>query len=197
LKTSIISFVDRLTLGKKQARCKSLFFQEFEGFSLTRKAGAGSRIDPEAGASLTLRVRSGPGRFTERYGSIRFSSSQRVQIRGDVPRLFEYSLRVARHQSPPRRRIPFFVAGLAAALLLAVVGLSIFGRFESADGEAGREESRRLVRLEQLLREREEELAAARHSLAKVERQLATERKKPVEPAGRVLATRSAEAARD
>jgi hypothetical protein len=68
---------------------------------------------------------------------------------------------------PPRRRpVPYFVYAAAAALLLAVIGLSIWSAVMV------RQERRRLAGLEQRLEERESALAAAQRSLAETERQL-------------------------
>jgi hypothetical protein len=82
----------------------------------------------------------------------------------------------ADRREAPRRRLPYFIYGAAAALLLAVVGLSVWSmvrpekvRTLSADPQV----LERLTDLEERLKEREEELAAARHSLAEAERQLA------------------------
>ncbi|HVG09524.1 MAG TPA: zf-HC2 domain-containing protein [Thermoanaerobaculia bacterium] len=65
-----------------------------------------------------------------------------------------------------RRPIPSFVYAVAAALLLAVIGLSIWSAVMV------RQERRRLAGLEQRLKERESALAAAQRSLAETERQL-------------------------
>ena len=68
---------------------------------------------------------------------------------------------------PARRRpVPYFVYAAAAALLLAVVGFSIWSAVMV------RQERRRLAGLEQRLEEREAALAAAQRSLAETERQL-------------------------
>lgn len=64
-----------------------------------------------------------------------------------------------------------FVLALAAALLLAVVGLSLWA------AATVRQERRRLALVEQRLEEREEALAAARRSLAETERQLGAARR--------------------
>lgn len=67
-------------------------------------------------------------------------------------------------------RVRYVFYGAAAALLLAVLGLSVWSAV------AVRQERQRLARLEQRLAEREEALAAARRSLANAERQLAAAR---------------------
>ena len=77
-------------------------------------------------------------------------------------------------------RAPRFLVGLAAALLLAVLGLSIWAAVTL------QRERQRLSRLEQRLEEREEALAAARRSLAEAERQLAAARARPEREARRV-----------
>jgi hypothetical protein len=71
---------------------------------------------------------------------------------------------------PGRRRLPRFVMGAAAALLLAVVGFSVWAAVTVL------RERHRLARLEQRLEEREAALAALRGSLAEAERQLAVAR---------------------
>jgi Putative zinc-finger len=85
----------------------------------------------------------------------------------------------ARHQEP-RQRAPRFLSGLAAALLLAALGLSIWAVVTM------QRERQRLARLEQRLDEREEALAAARRSLAEAERELAAARALPEREASRV-----------
>ena len=70
----------------------------------------------------------------------------------------------------PRRRVPAFAYAAAAALLLAVLGFSIWAAVTM------RQERRRLADLEHRLEEREEALAAAQRSLAETERQLAAAR---------------------
>lgn len=68
---------------------------------------------------------------------------------------------------PARRRpVPYFAYAAAAALLLAVIGFSIWSAVMV------RQERRRLAGLEQRLEEREQALAAAQRSLAETERQL-------------------------
>lgn len=68
---------------------------------------------------------------------------------------------------PARRRpVPVFAYAAAAALLLAVIGLSIWSMFTV------RQERRRLAGLEQRLEERESALAEARRALAETGRQL-------------------------
>jgi hypothetical protein len=71
----------------------------------------------------------------------------------------------ARHRS--RHRLPAFLYAAVAALLLAVLGLSIWMNF------AMRQERRRLAALEQALHEREQALASTQSSLAEAERKLA------------------------
>jgi hypothetical protein len=85
------------------------------------------------------------------------------------------------------QRAPRFVYGVAAALLLAVIGISVWAAVTA------RQERRRLALLEQRLDDREEALSAAQRSLAEAERQLAAARghiqdleKRPEQPAGRV-----------
>jgi len=80
----------------------------------------------------------------------------------------------------PRLRAPRFLVGLAAALLLAAIGLSVWSVVTI------RQERQRLTRLEQQLQEREEALAAARLSLAEAGRQLAAARARPEREANRV-----------
>lgn len=79
-----------------------------------------------------------------------------------------------------RRRAPRFLFGLAAALLLAVLGLSVWAAVTI------QRERQRLSRLEQRLEEREEALAAIQSSLAEAERQLAAARARPEREASRV-----------
>lgn len=68
---------------------------------------------------------------------------------------------------PARRRpVPYFVYAAAAALLLAVIGFSIWSAVMV------RQKRQRLAGLEQRLAERESALAAAQRSLAETERQL-------------------------
>ncbi|MFP5285672.1 MAG: zf-HC2 domain-containing protein, partial [Thermoanaerobaculia bacterium] len=68
---------------------------------------------------------------------------------------------------PARRRpVPVFAYAAAAALLLAVIGLSIWSAVTV------RQERRRLAGLEQRLEERESALAEAQRALAETERQL-------------------------
>jgi hypothetical protein len=69
--------------------------------------------------------------------------------------------------APRPRDLRPFLYGAAAALLLAVLGLSSWAAITV------REERHRLLQLERRLAEREEALAAARRSLADVEHQLA------------------------
>lgn len=77
---------------------------------------------------------------------------------------------IAGSLAPPRRRVPRLAYALAAALLLAVVGLSIWATVMV------RQERQRLALLGQQLEEREEALAATRRSLAEAERQLGAAR---------------------
>lgn len=86
----------------------------------------------------------------------------------------------AARRGSPRLRAPRFLLGLAAALLLAVLGLSLW------EAVTIQRERQRLSRLEQRLEEREEVLAAARRSLAETERQLAAARAHPEREASRV-----------
>lgn len=71
---------------------------------------------------------------------------------------------------PRQRRVPLFVYGMAAALLLAVAGLSLWAAVTA------RQELQRLTGLEQRLEERERGLSAAQRSLAEAERQLGAAR---------------------
>jgi len=95
----------------------------------------------------------------------------------------------AARRETPRRRIPAFVYAAAAALLLAVVGLSIWAVLTV------RQERQRVALLEQQLEEREEALTAAQRSLAEAERQLAAARGSSGREASRIheLETRVAE----
>lgn len=72
----------------------------------------------------------------------------------------------AGRETPQPARFPPFVYAIAAALLLAVVALSV------GSALTVQQDRRRLARLERRLEEREEELAAARRSLADAERRL-------------------------
>lgn len=76
----------------------------------------------------------------------------------------------ATRRGSQRLRVPRFVMGAAAALLLALVGLTVWSAVTA------QRERQRLALLEQRLEEREEALAAARRSLAAAERQLAAAR---------------------
>src|SRR5215213_5633839 len=76
----------------------------------------------------------------------------------------------AARRETPRRRVPAFVYAAAAALLLAVIGLSIWAALTV------RQERQRVALLEQQLEEREEALTAAQRALAETERQLAAAR---------------------
>jgi len=80
----------------------------------------------------------------------------------------------------PRQRAMRFVVGVAAALVLALLGLTAWSAITA------QRERQELVRLEQRLEEREEALSAARRSLADAERQLAAERARPERESGRV-----------
>jgi len=64
------------------------------------------------------------------------------------------------------RHVPYWIYGVAAALLLTVVALSVWA------AATVRQERRRLARIERQLQEREEALAAAQRALAETERQL-------------------------
>lgn len=83
----------------------------------------------------------------------------------------------APREKPPLRRLLHFVVLAAAALLLAVAGLSVWAALTVE------RERERVARLEQQLEEREEALAALRRSLAEAERQLATARGPVQDPA--------------
>lgn len=99
-----------------------------------------------------------------------------------------------RREEPRQRHLRHLVTGIAAALLLAVLGLSLWAVVTV------QQERQRLARLEQQLKDREESLATAQHSLAEAERQLAAARERmqalenrepssplpPGQPAGRV-----------
>lgn len=76
----------------------------------------------------------------------------------------------AQPEAPRLQRPPRFVLGVAATLLLAVVGLTLWAVFRDQDSR------QRLMRLEQRLEEREAAIAALRRSLAESERQLAAAR---------------------
>src|SRR5215207_9910474 len=95
----------------------------------------------------------------------------------------------AARREMPRRRVPAFVYAAAAALLLAVIGLSIWAALTV------RQERQRVALLEQRLQEREKALTAAQRSLAETERQLAEARGSSGREDGRVheLETRVAE----
>jgi anti-sigma factor ChrR (cupin superfamily) len=79
----------------------------------------------------------------------------------------------AARREAPRLRAPRFLVGAAAALLLALVGLTVWAAVTA------QRERQRLTRLEQRLEEREEALAASQRSLAEAERQLAAARARP------------------
>ncbi|HKH48856.1 MAG TPA: zf-HC2 domain-containing protein [Thermoanaerobaculia bacterium] len=88
-----------------------------------------------------------------------------------------------------RRRVPAFVSTAAAALLLAVLGFSVWAAVTMW------QERRRSDDLERRLEEREQALATAQRSLAEAERRLAAARESSGREAGRVheLETRIAE----
>jgi hypothetical protein len=77
---------------------------------------------------------------------------------------------VFQRQAPRLGRFRYAVYGVEAALLLAILGLSVWAAVTV------QQERRRVAQLEQRLAEREEALAAARRSLANAERQLAAAR---------------------
>lgn len=93
---------------------------------------------------------------------------------------FEAASAGATRLQAPRQRAPRFLVGLAAALLLAVLGWSVWATVTM------QRERQRLSRLEQRLEEREEALAAAQRSLAEAERELAAARARPEREASRV-----------
>ena len=98
----------------------------------------------------------------------------------------------AARKAQQRRRLPSLRVGVAAALLLAVIGLALWAAVTV------RQERQRLTRLEQRLEEREAALVALRSALAKTERELAAARRQirdRDQPAGREdeLAARVAE----
>jgi hypothetical protein len=80
----------------------------------------------------------------------------------------------------PRPRAPRFVYGAAAALLLALIGLSVWAVVTV------QQDRQRLARLEQQLKDRDEALATAQRSLTEAERQLAAARTRPEGEGGRV-----------
>jgi len=86
----------------------------------------------------------------------------------------------AARRKAPRQRALRFALGAAAALVLALLGLTVW------TAASFRQERRQLVHLEQLLAEQNVALSAARSALAGAERQLAAERARPEREAGRV-----------
>lgn len=86
----------------------------------------------------------------------------------------------AARRGSPRQRAPRFIIGAAAALLLALVGLTVWSAVTV------QRERQRLALLGQRLEEREQALAAARRALAEAERQLAAARARPEREASRV-----------
>lgn len=85
----------------------------------------------------------------------------------------------AARREAPRRPLRLSVYGLAAALLLAIVGLSVWNGREKVTGYRGTEGPgvlERVMELQERLKEREQKLAAVRRSLAEAERQLAAAR---------------------
>jgi hypothetical protein len=84
----------------------------------------------------------------------------------------------ARREGP--RRASRFLVGVAAALLLVLLGVTVWSAITA------RRERQQLVLLQRQLDEREVALAAARRSLAGAERQLAEARARPESEASRV-----------
>lgn len=137
------------------ARCTELLLElrNFEADSARGDAAGPESLRQEAWASLSQRL---PGKAATIRPVANAGQSE------------------ARRQSMPR-----WIAGLAAALLLAVLGISLWAAVTV------QQERWRLARLERQLEEREEALAAARRSLAEAERRLAEAWKERIEPAGR------------
>lgn len=98
-----------------------------------------------------------------------------------------------RPRARPVLRLQFFAMGAAAAMLLACVLVLFGGRAKLKAPDAA------TIRLVELTKEQEGELATARRSLAEAERQLAAERARSGSEAGRVhaLETRVAELTSD
>lgn len=81
----------------------------------------------------------------------------------------------AAHPEAPRRRLPHFLSGAAAALLLAIVGFSLWSGLDLR-GTDRASMLEQVMELQEQLKERDEELAAVQRSLAEAERQLAAAR---------------------